>query len=415
MIKVGFLKDDPIILAALALKIAQTPFEEGTIAELYEDCRKDRKKSKDFANGIMQKNRHLIPGDFCGHAITLENLSRFAAIYLWRAVSAPNLIFGAGIEASFRVISPNRYIKKIGVFGEKTFELYEKALALEVPKQDAKCILPEGALTRMIFSAPPRYLLKLADYLKELPIAELNKIGSTTRSLVEQELEFEISKEKVPSRWKLWGDGNFTEELKLRHRDTIHSFDLDMTIKGSLSMFADLVRQRQQLCQIEPLEGIAQKSRFVLPPSFPKEMIEDYKDIASKARAEQIKLIEKKDPTFVYFLLLGQEAAARIYVKGAGVIESAKARVEGVVYPELRSNFSIPLTRELAKYPELKKQIGPLCWREGKCIEPSTLKTRKNVCKIFDELKHELEKIPTERTLGELLQMLDEPYGTFTI
>ena len=113
---------------------------------------------------------------------------------------------------------------------------------------------------------------------------------------------------------------------------------------------------------------------------------------------------------------MGQEATARIHAKGIGVIESAKARVEGVVYPELRSNFGIPLTREIAtKYPAMEKMVGPLCWREGECVEPPALKTKKNVCKIFDRFKHELEKIPTERTLEELLKLLDEPYKTFTV
>ncbi len=42
MVKITFLEDEPIVLAGLALKISQTPFEKGSIEELYKECRSNK-------------------------------------------------------------------------------------------------------------------------------------------------------------------------------------------------------------------------------------------------------------------------------------------------------------------------------------------------------------------------------------
>jgi hypothetical protein len=178
-------------------------------------------------------------------------------------------------------------------------------------------------------------------------------------------------------------------------------------------MFADLVRQRQQLCNIESLEGIVERGTFVVPPSFSKEIRESYENIAYKAKEEQMRMVRKRNRGFVYSLLLGQQAFANIYAKGAGVIESSKARVDGVVYPELRSNFGIPLTRRLAKYSDLKKLVGPLCWRERKCIEPPALKTKENICPVYPVFIRAKGK--WEKPLSEILNLLGEDCGTFKV
>jgi hypothetical protein len=65
MVKVGFLEDKPVILAAVGAKISQTPFEEGDIHHLYEECRNNPEKSKKMVNAIMKKHGHMILGDFC--------------------------------------------------------------------------------------------------------------------------------------------------------------------------------------------------------------------------------------------------------------------------------------------------------------------------------------------------------------
>jgi hypothetical protein len=410
MVKVGYLEDEPVILAAVAAKISRTPFEKGDIQKLYEESRENREKSKELVNRIMRESGHMIFGDFLPYAITLEDISRFAAIYLWRNVNVHNLVFGAGIEASFRVIKPNRYNKIVSDLGKETFEIYKWALENSIPEQDARYLLPEGTLTRMIFSAPPRYLIKLANSLKRAPLPELKEIGGEVTALITKKFGLKILREKLPSAWKLWGNEDIKEGISIDYRGKFHSISLNMGIKGSLSMYAQLVRQRQILCDIEPLEQIAKKGRFVIPPTFNRDLKEYYREIAGQAKQKQMELIEKRDPNFVYFLLLGQEAKSMIYGKGSGVIETSRARSEGVAQWEIRNVVGIPLTMELAKYPELRKQIGPRCWREKRCIEPATFKTKKQICRAF-----ELSGGNWQGTLEELLETLTESYQTFLI
>jgi len=200
------------------------------------------------------------------------------------------------------------------------------------------------------------------------------------------------------------------EEIHLNFQNTSHSISLNMGIRGSLAMYGQLVRQRQILCDIEPLEGIAKKGKFILPLSFSEAVEEDYKEIARMAKEKQIELIKRRDPNFVYFLLLGQEAQSIIYGKGAQVIETSKARSEGVVQWEIRNKVGIPITEELAKYPNLRKEIGPRCWREKRCLEPATFKTKKNICKAFIQTGGNWKG-----SLEELLKTLKEPYDSFSI
>jgi len=366
--------------------------------------------SKELVNRIMKESGHMIFGDFLPYAITLEDISRFAAIYLWRNVNSQNLVFGAGIEASFRVVKPNRFNEIVGTFGKMAFEAYEKAINLGVSEQDARYMLPEGTLTRMIFSAPPRYLVKLGNALKNTPLAELREIGEKIIALITEKFGLEIPEEKLSSEWKFWGQTYIEQKIYLDYNRAIHSLSLNGGIKGSLSMYAQLVRQRQILCDIEPLEGIARKGRFVIPPTFNRDLKEYYREIAGQAKQKQTELIENRDPNFVYFLLLGQEVKAMIYGKGSGVIETSKSRSEGVAQWEIRNIVGIPITGELAKYPELQKEIGPRCWREERCIEPATFKTKKQICRAF-----ELSGGNWQGNLEELLETLKESYEAFTI
>jgi len=407
--KISYLEDDPIIIAALAVKISQTPFEQGDIKMLCEQCRANKTESRNLVNRVL-KSQHLIFGDFLPFAIGLENLSRLAAVYLWRNVNALNLVFGAGIEASFRVIRPNRHNEVVADFGKMAFEAYLRAVNLGVPEQDARYMLPEGTLTRMVFSAPVRYLLKLACYLKQSPLEELREEGTVMEALINNRFGFALPEEKLSSQWPFWGEKTLDKGIFVDYRLKNHSISLTMRTEGSLAMYAQLVRQRQILCDIEPLEAIARKATFVVPPTFPASVKKDYETIAKAAHEAQMERINEGDPNFAYFLLLGQSAGATIYGKGAGVIETAKSRSEGVAQWEIRSVVGIPLVKELAKYEELRNQIGPRCWREKRCIEPATFKSKKAVCPSFARARGNWQG-----SLEDLMELLNEPYGTFKV
>ena len=406
MAKINLIEDDPIVLSALAAKISQTPFEKGDIFSLYEEIKSNKDKAKNLVNQIMKKG-HLIFGDFLSYAIVLEDISRFAAIYLWRNVNVHNLVFGAGIEASFRVVKPNRFKEELEFLGQEIFEIYEKALQAEIPEQDARYLLPEGVLTRMIFFAPPRYLSKLASDFKNKPLSELQEIGEKIESLIKERFGFEIPEEKLPSQWQFWGEKKNKETDYFNYEGNIHSLSLKMEIKGSLAMYAQLVRQRQLLVDLEPLERIARRGKFVVPLSFNREIREAYREIAKRSKQKQLELLEKKDPNFVYFLLLGQEAKSVIYGSGVGVIETSRSRSEGVAQWEIRNVVGIPITEELARYRELRNEIGPRCWREKRCIEPATFR---RLCPAFKKTSGVWQD-----DLESLLQILKEKYKTFII
>lgn len=408
MVRITLFEDDPIIIAALAVKISQTPFEKGDIRALYEQCRANKDESRNLVNRVL-KSQHRIFGDFPSYTVALEDLSRLAAIYLWRNVNVMNLVFGAGIEASFRVIRPNRYNDSVTDLGAKAFEAYQRAVDQGVPEQDARYLLPEGTLTRMVFSAPVRYLAKIADHLEQSPLEELRQIGVEVGIFAKKRFGFELPQEQLPSGWAFWGDLRNPKDASIDYRGTIHSISLTMGIEGSLAMYAQLVRQRQFLCDIEPLEAIAKRSRFVVPRTFPESVRKEYEQIASMAHKEQMDKISKGDASFAYSLLLGQSAGSTIYGMGSGVIETAKSRSEGVAQWEIRSVVGIPLVRELAKHKELRDIIGPRCWREKRCIEPATFKLKMAVCPSFAKSGGNWQG-----SLEELMTVLQEQYETFS-
>lgn len=408
--KIKFLENEILVLAGLGLKISQTPFKKGSGKKLYFEILKNKKEIRTLVNQVMEKHRHLIFGDFLPYAILFENISRLFTLYFWRNVSSQNLIFGAGIEASLRVIQPNLFHPAIGSFGKRCLFAYKKAISLGVPEQDARYLLPEAVLTRMIFSAPPRYLIKISNSLKEAPLFEIKKIGEELEKIVKLKFKLKIPKENLISDWRFFGKSKIKRKFNFRFNGDQKSISLDLPVKGSLSMYAQLVRQRQILCEIEPLEEISKRGEFVIPPTFSKKVIEIYKEIAKIAKEKQEEFLKKKDPRFAYFLLLGQRARGIIYGKGAGIVELSRARSEGVAQWEIRNEIGIRVTEILSSSKKLKKEIGPRCWREGICLEPQTFKTKKNICKAFLKSKGRWKG-----SLESLLSILKEDYKIFKV
>lgn len=408
-LRITFLEDEPYVLAALGARISQSPFEK-SIDELYEECRMNKEKSKKLVRSIMEKHKHMILGDFLPYAIVFNGLTRLAALYLWRNINALNLVFGGGIEASLRILKPSSNMC-IPIINAEAIEAYYEILASGAPRQDARYILPEGIQTRMILSCPPRYYGKLASTLKDSPLLEFAEIGRNLERIIEDKFGIKVD-EIPPSKWDFFGQwGDVKEKIEISSfNSNPHSLSFFMHVKGSLAMYGQLVRQRQVLCEIEPMEGITRKGKFVVPTSFSKEVMNRYRQIAEEAHNQQMKLLEQRDPNFAYFLLLGQEAASILHSKGWGVIETSRARSEGVAQWEIRTKVGIPITKELAKFEELRHQIGPRCWREKRCIEPETLKRKFQRCLAFEK---SLGK--WEGSLEELLDLLTEEYTVFTV
>ncbi|MEM5766156.1 MAG: FAD-dependent thymidylate synthase [Candidatus Aenigmatarchaeota archaeon] len=424
MVEVSFLTDEPYILGALGAKISQSPLSK-SIDELYRECKDDEKASKKLVQDIIKKYNHMILADFSSQAIVIDGLTRFAALYLWRNVNVENQVYAAGIETSLRVVKIDKNTRHHPIANclwDKSIDIYREAIEQNIPQQDARYVLPEAIYTRIILSSPPRYLFKIGNSLEEAPLQELQTIGRKINEIIEKETGM-ISEEKVLSRWDFFGGSG--EDIKEKvdihvskyssEKVDPYSISMIMYLKGSLALFAQLVRQRLNLCVIEPLENIAYKGKFVVPPSFGDEIMKKYREFAKEANELQMRMIENshvKDPSFVYLLLLGQQADARLYGSGYGLIDLSKERSEGVAQWEIRSKVGIPVTKELAKFQEIRNKIGPRCYREGRCIEPLTFKTKMAICPSF-----KVAGGKWDRSLEELLDLLDESskFSVFTV
>lgn len=409
--KIKFFQDKPSIIASLAAKISQSPLDK-TIETLYEES----KKESDFAYNISKKYRHMIFGDFLNYAVVFEGISRLACLYLWRNVNSLNLVYGAGIEASLRVVKPENFIFDDPLFLESK-KIYDKAIEKGIRKEDAKYVLPEATCTRLIISFPPRYYYKLLCAF-DLELDEFSKIKNGLEKILEESFYYNIP-EDLPTKWEFFGEWkkekeNFDLSYKMVNGEVDkNSLSLDAYISGSLAMYAQLVRQRQNLCIIEPFSSIVENAEFVLPNSFDDELKNEYMKLAREMNKKQKELLSKKDLNFVYYLLLGQKANARFYGKGISIIETCKRRSCGTAHWEIRNKIGLPLLKQLANL-SLDKEAGPYCYTIHKCIEPATFKTKKSYCKIFNEyLKN--KSTFAFLTIKDLFDYLSEPIKTFKV
>lgn len=407
--KVNFLEDDWIFLAATAARISQSSFEK-KIEELYQSEKENEEKSLQRVKKIVEQYHHLILGDFSNFGIAIENTTRLASLYFWRMINKENLIFGAGIETSQRVVSPIDFHFSLTEFGAKTLVFYQKLInEFKIPPEDARYILPLGVFTRLFFSAPPRYLAKIASELEISPLLELRKIGEKISKIIKEKFKVNFPREKLISTWNFWGKEEINEKIKIRNHRNLYFLAIKMGIKGSLAMFHQLVRQRGILVVIEPLEAISENSEFIVPPTFSKEALEIYKELAKEAKENQKKLIKRGDPSFAYFLLLGQRARAKIYGFSFGILEAIKNRLHGTAQWEIRNTFAIPLFKKILKLnSELKEFLFPPCQIEGKCFEPLLFRIKKSVCPIFVTQMKKLD-------LEKFLELLSVKYDVFKI
>ncbi|OYT43224.1 MAG: hypothetical protein B6U88_01635 [Candidatus Aenigmarchaeota archaeon ex4484_56] len=393
MVEVHYLEDHPAILAALGVNISNS---DRDWKDIYKICREDFKESEKLVKDIVKKHKHNILLDFTSSAIILDNISRLGAIYFWRNVSAPNLVSGGGIERSFRVVEPRYFREETEDLGNYSLEVYNSAIEDGVPYQDARYVIPEGALTTIIFSSTPRYYSKLANTLKESPLEEIKEIGESIEKIL-REKEIPQTDEKVFESW------DFFES---KREDTNPPFKYK--VDGSMAMFAQLVRERQALCNMESFENISKKGEFVIPPTFTEKVTSEYRELAKEALEEQISKIDKGEPTFAYPILLGQKASADVEFTHAGKIESSKKRCCGVAQWEIRDNFAIPVTQEL--YKQNIKETGPRCYRENKCVEPPTFKKNKSECPVFEKYEGK-----SPESLEEVISLLYTPYEIFKV
>jgi len=406
--EIKFFQDKPNIIANLAAKVSQSPLSKN-VYEIYEESKKEAK----FAYNICKKYKHMVFGDFLNYAVVFDGISRFSCLYLWRNVNSLNNVYGVGIETSFRVVKPEKFVFDDELF-LKCKKVYDRAIEKGIKEQDARYVLPEATLTRLILSFPPRYFSKLLYAFKE-NLGEFQEIKRGLEKILKENFDYDIY-EDLPTSWEFFGVWKKEKEdleidyKKIDGKIDIYSLSLNAYVSGSLAMYAQLVRQRQFLCIIEPISNIVENSEFVLPNSFDKELEELYMGLAEEMSKKQKELLNKGDLNFVYYLLLGQKADARLYGKGISVIETSKRRSCGVSQWEIRNKVGLSLLKKL-KEIGLEKESSPACYINKKCIEPSVFKTKKSVCKIFNNYLGALDKL----TIEDIFLYLSEPIKTFKV
>jgi len=357
-VRVLVVEDEPWNIRRLAVEVTSTS-PSVPIEELVEGVRsKGVEENRRYVTGIVKKFGHNIVLEFGRRALILDGVSRFTALYIWRMINIHNQIYGAGLETSLRLVKPP--FRCIDEHSERIYKraepLYLELVEKGVPTQDARYVLPEGVQTRIIFNFDPgleRYWLKIVNGL--LPKLEEHE---TIAEEICRHLGGHVQTfEEPPTVWRYEGLGPLP-----RHRGEYGpAFSGPMVawaIDGSLSMYAQLVRQRLALVVLRPIRGIAESATFTVPPSFDSHQEEAYKEVAYKAAEEQ----ERAE--FVgYSLLLGQVAYADFYIYGPWAIEKmAEARSCGTAQWEIRTLIGVPLAREY--------DVPLRCERLGYCREP---------------------------------------------
>ncbi|GEM_PF-2146115 len=345
---------------------------------------KDLNKLKKFVRRIFKGRAHRVVGDFQSRGFYLV-CTRFDAIHMWQHTNVPNLVFGVGLERSLRRVNLRSYSSeemidevllqleindpRIKSLCLESIALYMKLVDAGVPLQDARFVLPELTPTVILFSMPPRYIAKLWHCLREdLPTQRRIKEG-IEKILNEEFVGKEV--DKPPYRGRIW---------KKEKRNRVDRSLIRFKFKGSLSMFAQLVRERLLYVDLWSWEKVVMEGKFVIPSTFPEWAKKEYLELAKKWWKLQVEYLNKGDPRFVYLTLLGQYAEAEVYGTLRAWIVSLQERLCSAAQWEIRRQF-IKVAKKLLshlhlrrrrKVIELLEESGGLlrCHREGKCTEP---------------------------------------------
>ena len=390
-------EDDPWNIRRLAIEITRTPTDV-SIEELIEKVRvMSVEKNRKFVLNIVKKYGHYVVLEFGKRALLFDKVSRFTALYIWRMINTHNQVYLSGLETSFRLITPP--FKCIDKYSERVYKkakyVYDAALDQGIPPQDARYVLPEGVLTRIIFNFDPcteRYWGKIKNGL----IGDLPEHKRIIEFL-DREL-CNVPYENTTTRWHLmkketsrkrrtnsaWIYGHYYYFIR---KDATIAI---MRLCGSLSMYAQLVRERLASVELEPIYSIKFRSSFVVPPSFTKDIMESYMDVIDKALHEQ-----HKASFPAYAFLLGQAAEAIFRVYGLDAIKKIiYARCCGSAQWEIRNVVGIPLAEAYG--------VPIKCSLLGYCPEPKTF-----ACPIRMRFKNmsDFEKLQALRTKYEILQV----------
>lgn len=384
MTKILVYKNDPWINRAIALSITR---KKEPIEEIIKECEEAGvEKCREYVQRIVGAPRDSPPVRGYGHRIGMEfgdtllilNPSRFEALRIWREANALNGIRISGLERSLRIQKPpfECVDKESKYLHDMALPVYEEFVKKGIVEEDARFLLPEGVKTTIIFDASAnriRDLAKLANSFGDFPLPEEHELRSSLEEIVRKELGF-IPRERGFSQWDF--DMPFEEwkrkvgygEKKDGMTSNLFSGMLNLDLDGSLSMYAQAVRLRLGLVEIEPVISIAARRKFEIPPSFGEGERREYYRIAKEAANIQQAKLGNGDSTFVYSFLLGQKARAEFHLNAAHAPYVITQRACGAAQWEIRNKLGIPLYEMLKD----REKVGPRCITAAECWEPRT-------------------------------------------
>jgi len=409
MVEVTLIEDNPWVIRTFATSLTQDSRDWRELlndakTKPLDDCKRYIKKIAGelvYRDGVASRKGygHPIAAEFGKRAIVLDGISRLSALYLWRNINTLSEVYGDGLERSFRVQRPpfrciddeSRTLYEYGLGA------YAKGAERGIPTEDLRFIFPEGLLTTVVLNAPEgteRYVTKIVNAFKRWQLKEHAELRTGLLEIIGENYDF-FSEEAPMSEWEMWGrEWKGKEEITISGNPSSSAFNL--VSDGSLSMYAQLVRQRMGNVEIEPIENIAARSRFEVPYTFDSEMERAYMEIAARATGIQRKYLERGDPNFVYYTLLGQKARAVFHTFGRNGKSTANARACGTAQWEIRNKIGITMAKSLG--------MGAKCYENKICREP--LKSKEK-CAIKNEW--------TKLSLEEGLEMLKVPLKDFQI
>jgi len=407
MIEIRLVKNEPVVFGAVGAAILDK--DTRTILEIYEHYTEHQDEAIKLVDRIL-KSKHMIVGHFLPQAIIIQGLTRLGAMYIWRMINTQSLVFASGLETSLRISKVASVRPNVGKLGQSSLNLYQKAIGLGIPAEDARAVLLEGGTeTNIILSASHRDYLKIANALMSADLPELQEMGETISKLVLEDSKMNIPRELPATTWPFWGEEKIQQRISLHCTGTIPSITVTLGTEQSYYTIAQLVRERPVLISPEPLEQAARSGSFDIPLSFSEhsDIVREYKELALLLHQEQMTRISNKDPTFADFLCLGQRSKLSITLNGYGAITFSQKRCCGAAQRPIRIP-GIQVTRNLlAKYPDFEKELGPGCWKTGRCIESPRFRAN---CGVFAKYNGQRPD-----SLNEVFKLLATPQRKFSV
>jgi len=382
MVEVTLIEDNPWVIRSFATRLTQDSLDWKEILKQerekpLDECRKYIKRIageiiyKDSGERVRKGYGHPIAAEFGNRAVVLDGVSRISALYLWRNINATSEVYCDGLERSLRVQKPP--FRCIDEESRRLYEMgldaYAKGDERKISTENLRYVFPEGILTTVVLNAPngtERYFAKITNSLTKWPLKEHEELGNGLRKIIEEEYDF-FSEEFPLSEWEMW-EREWDEEEFIKIARNPSSSSINILTDASLSMYAQLVRQRMGNTEIEPVGNVVRRARFEVPYTFDKEMEYVYHEVATKAIEIQRGYIERKDPNFVYYTLLGQKARAVFHTFGKNGQSTADARCCGAAQWEIRNKIGIPVVELLG--------TGTKCFVNKECREPPKSKEK---------------------------------------